>query len=95
MKIIAITTPKVIDEDVLIITALLNRGIDIVHLRKPDSNVEECRELLAKLTVDQRENIIIHDFKSQGFFFDFTGFFGTFYSCPSPKNTRPEKADFF
>ena len=48
MRIIAITTPKVIDEDVCIITALLNRGVDIVHLRKPDSNIDECRELLAK-----------------------------------------------
>lgn len=73
MKIIAITTPKVIDEDVLIITALLNRGIDIVHLRKPDSNVEECRELLAKLTVDQRENIIIHDYPELYFEFSLKG----------------------
>ena len=62
MRIIAITTPKVIDEDVCIITALLNRGVDIVHLRKPDSNIDECRKLLAKLTADQRENIIIHDY---------------------------------
>lgn len=62
MKIIAITTPKVTNEDASIIKCLLDGGIDIVHLRKPDSDISECRKLLAELTLEQRKKIIIHDY---------------------------------
>lgn len=61
MKIIAITTPKIIDEDAYIIKRLLDIGIDIIHLRKPASEVSECRKLLTSLSAEQRERIIIHD----------------------------------
>ena len=46
MKIIAITSPKVVDEDVRIINTLLDNGVDSVHLRKPDSDIDECKKLL-------------------------------------------------
>ena len=62
MIVIAITTPKVIDEDVCIIKALLKKGIDIIHLRKPDSNINECRNLLKGLTIEERGKIIIHNY---------------------------------
>ena len=62
MIVIAITTPKVIDEDVCIIKALLKKGIDIIHLRKPDSNINECRNLLKRLTTEERGKIIIHNY---------------------------------
>lgn len=62
MKIIAITTPKVIDEDAYIIKSLLDRGIDTVHLRKPESSISECRRLLATLDAQYRANIVIHDY---------------------------------
>ena len=69
MKLIAITTPKIIDEDAYIITRLLDIGIDIVHLRKPDSNVNDCRRLLTTLSDNQRERIVIHDYPE--LFFEF------------------------
>lgn len=69
MKLIAITTPKIVDEDAYIITRLLDIGIDIVHLRKPDSNVSECRRLLTALSDKQRERIVIHDYPE--LFFEF------------------------
>lgn len=62
MKIIAITTPKVISEDAYIIARLLDKGVDIVHLRKPESSVEECRELLFALDRVYRERIVVHDY---------------------------------
>lgn len=62
MRIIAITTPKVTDDDPFIIGTLLANGVDIVHLRKPDSNVNESRQLLAKLTPEQRAKIVVHDY---------------------------------
>ena len=49
MKIIAISTPKVTDDDASIIKQILERGINIIHLRKPESDINECRKLLEKL----------------------------------------------
>ena len=62
MRLIAITTPKVTDNDASIIGRLLDRGIDIIHLRKPESTIDECRKLLTKLTAEQRSKIVIHDY---------------------------------
>ena len=62
MKIIAITTPKVIDEDAYIIKSLLDKGVDIVHLRKPESSISECRKLLSTLDAEYRASIVIHDY---------------------------------
>lgn len=62
MKIIAITTPEVGDEDVCLIRGLLRCGIDIIHLRKPGSDIAECRKLLAELTEDERKRIVVHDY---------------------------------
>ena len=62
MRIIAITTPVVDDDDVCLIQGLLKCGIDCIHLRKPDSGIQECRKLLEKLTEQDRSNIIIHDY---------------------------------
>lgn len=64
MKIIAITSPKVTDADEYIIKGLVNRGIDVVHFRKPDSGIEECRGLLLKLTSKERSKIVVHDYPS-------------------------------
>ena len=62
MKIIAVTTPKITDEDTSIIRALFDRGIDIVHLRKPESGIDECRKLLSALNDEQRSKIVVHDY---------------------------------
>lgn len=62
MKIIAITTPKVIAEDLYIIGRLLDKGVDVVHLRKPESSIDECRELLSALSPEYRARIVIHDY---------------------------------
>ena len=62
MRLIAITTPKVTDDDTLIIERLLDKGVDTVHLRKPDSSIDECRELLAKLSAEHRARIVVHNY---------------------------------
>ena len=62
MRLIAITTPKVTDDDALIIERLLDKGVDTVHLRKPDSSIDECRELLAKLSAEHRASIVVHNY---------------------------------
>lgn len=73
MKIIAITTPKVTIEDAPIIKSLIDRGINIIHLRKPDSNIYDCRKLLTELTDAQRAKIIIHDYPELYFEFSLKG----------------------
>ena len=73
MKIIAITTPKVIDEDTFLIKNLLERGIDFVHLRKPDADINACRKLLFELTDEERTKIIVHDFPELYFEFSLKG----------------------
>lgn len=62
MKLIAITTPEVGDEDVGLIRGLLRCGIDIIHLRKPCSDIRQCRKLLNELTENERKRIVIHDY---------------------------------
>lgn len=62
MKIIAITVPKMIDEDAYLISNLLKMGIHSIHLRKPEATINECRQLLTKLTTKERAKIIIHDY---------------------------------
>lgn len=62
MRIIAITSPKVMDEDVYLIKGLLAKGIDTIHLRKPESDIHACRKILEALTPEQRARIIIHDY---------------------------------
>ena len=62
MKIIAITTPKMIDEDAYLISNLLKLGIYSIHLRKPEATIHECRQLLSQLTDNERAKIIIHDY---------------------------------
>lgn len=68
MKIIAITPPHVIDDEVVIIRKFLASGIDFVHLRKHQSEFDGVdvivylREILSALTIEERQRIIIHDY---------------------------------
>ena len=68
MRIIAITPPHAIENEVVVIQRLLEKGIDIVHLRKHQSEfdgtdvINYLRKILSILTPDQRRKIIIHDY---------------------------------
>ena len=63
MKIIAITSPTVVvEEDVAVISGLLDGGVDVVHLRKPDSGIDDCRDLLRCLDSVYLSRIVVHDY---------------------------------
>ncbi len=68
MKIIAITPPHVIENEVVVIRRLLEIGVDIVHLRKLQSEFDKVdvivylHEILSALTIAERRRIIIHDY---------------------------------
>jgi thiamine-phosphate pyrophosphorylase len=59
---IAITQPFAVDGEDAIIRHLLANGFDIVHLRKPDADIEYCKDLLGRLTPAERSRIVVHDF---------------------------------
>ncbi len=73
MKLIAITSPQVIDSDALLIKGLCEKGIDFVHLRKPDADISQCRKILAELPESICSRIIIHDFPELYYEFDLKG----------------------
>lgn len=68
MKIIAITPPHAIENEVAVIRQLFAKGVDIVHLRKHQSEFEDIdiitylRGILLGLTSEECSKIIIHDY---------------------------------
>lgn len=68
MKIIAMTRPHFVDGEADFIKKLFEKGLDILHLRKPlcDNNKDEImtriRLLLNDLSANEKKNIIIHDY---------------------------------
>ena len=76
MKIIAITPPHAVENEVVIIRQLLENSVDIVHLRKHQSEFYEIdviaylREILSALTFEECCKIIIHDFPQ--LYYEFT-----------------------
>lgn len=79
MKIIAITPPHAIDDEVVVIRRLFAKGVDILHLRKHQSEFDEVdvidylREILSALTVEECSKIIIHDFPQLYYEFSLKG----------------------
>lgn len=61
MLIIAITPPQAIDGEAATISRLLANGFDIVHLRKPEADIDYCRELLSQLSHSELKRIVVHD----------------------------------
>ena len=59
---IAITQPFAVDGEDAIIRHLLANGFDIVHLRKPDTDIDYCRELLRRLSPIEQRRIVVHDY---------------------------------
>lgn len=57
-----ITSPDFFAGEAVFISRLLRHGVDIVHLRKPEAEVSDCKRLLESLTGREREHIVVHDF---------------------------------
>ena len=59
---IAITQPFAVNKEDVIIRHLLANGFDVVHLRKPDADIEYCRDLLGRLSPAEHSRIVVHDY---------------------------------
>ena len=61
MKLILITSPTYFVEEDKIITALFEEGLDILHLRKPDTAPIYAERLLTLIPEQYHKRIVVHE----------------------------------
>ena len=61
MKWIVITMPDFIENEANYINQLFEAGLDLLHLRKPDSRIEDCERLLQEINPKWYPRIVVHD----------------------------------
>ena len=61
MKLILLTSPEFFIEEDKILTTLFEEGLDILHLRKPNSEPVFCERLLTLLPEEYHKRIVVHD----------------------------------
>ena len=61
MKLILITTPTYFVEEDQILTALFEEGLDILHLRKPQTSPVYAERLLTLIPEKYHKRIVVHD----------------------------------
>ena len=61
MKLILLTCPEFFVEEDKILTTLFEEGLDILHLRKPNSEPVFCERLLSLIPEQFRQKIVVHD----------------------------------
>ncbi len=60
MKFIVISSPDFFSGEDILISRLIEAGVDTVHLRKPGSDISRCRALLDKLAPACLSRIVVH-----------------------------------
>lgn len=53
--------------------SLLAKGFDLIHLRKPNASAEDCARLLANLSLETRERVVIHQYFPQAIEYNLHG----------------------
>ncbi|MCM1312817.1 MAG: thiamine phosphate synthase [Bacteroides sp.] len=61
MKLILITSPTYFTEEAILINSMFDAGLDTLHLRKPDSNLEMYEQLLIQIDRQWLDRIVIHE----------------------------------
>lgn len=61
MKYIVITSPTFLTEEAALIAGLFRRGLDILHLRKPQAEPGEVERLLRQIPEEYYGRIVVHD----------------------------------
>ncbi len=61
MKVIAVSYPELFPDEHKPLTALFENGLEILHLRKPGSTIEELSLLLKKIPSHFIKRIVLHD----------------------------------
>lgn len=61
MKLILLTSPQFFVEEDKILTTLFEEGLDVLHLRKPNSEPVFCERLLTLIPQEHHKRIVVHD----------------------------------
>ncbi len=61
MKLILLTSPTFFVEEDKILTTLFEEGLDLLHLRKPESAPVYCERLLSLIPSEFHKRIVVHD----------------------------------
>lgn len=61
MKLLLMTTPYFFVEEHRILAALFDEGLDVLHLRKPDTEPVYSERLLSLIPETYRKRIVVHD----------------------------------
>ena len=61
MYLIIITEPQFTDNEATIIAQLLHWGVDLVHLRKPESSADELAKLIEAIPTAYHNRLVLHD----------------------------------
>lgn len=61
MKLIVLSTPNFFIEEDQILTALFEEGLDLLHLRKPDSEPVLSERLLSLIPTEFHSRIVVHN----------------------------------
>ena len=85
MKLIVITTPYFFEGESRIISRLFREGMERLHLRKPQSNMDELRMLLDAIPSEYHSRIVLHDHFELAIEYQLAGI-----HLNSRNHTRPE-----
>lgn len=84
MRLIVITRPDFIDSEAERIEALLSeKGVDLVHIRKPGSSPDQVRRLLMEIPKQFHSRLVLHDH------FSLAGEFGLYGVHLNSRNPLP------
>lgn len=61
MKLIVITSPEFLDGEAEVLNALLDSGLDRLHVRKPASTEDELAALVGQIYEKYRQRVTLHD----------------------------------
>ena len=61
MKLILLTIPQFFIEEHQILTALFEEGLEILHVRKPNTEPVYSERLLSLIPAQFRQRIVVHD----------------------------------
>jgi len=61
MHLIVITEPQFVTNEATIIAQLLHWGVDLIHLRKPESSADELAKLIEAIPTVYHNRLVLHD----------------------------------
>lgn len=61
MHLIVITEPQFVTNEATIIAQLLHWGVDLIHLRKPESSADDLAKLIEAIPTVYHNRLVLHD----------------------------------